>query len=98
MKISRIKDVKMPTRGTSASAGIDFYTPNSMLTTELLAGESALIPSGIKARLPQGYALIAFNKSGVATKQGLQVGKTNKLKKAVVTLAAGEVIDIFATN
>ncbi len=30
------------------------------------------------------------------TKKGLQVGKTNKLKKAVVSLAEGEVIDIFA--
>ncbi len=30
------------------------------------------------------------------TKKGLQVGKTNKLKKAVVELQAGEVIDIFA--
>ena len=30
------------------------------------------------------------------TKKGLQVGKTNKLKKAVVTLAEGEVIDIFS--
>ena len=32
------------------------------------------------------------------TKKGLQVGKTNKLKKAVVTLAEGEVIDIFSVN
>ena len=32
------------------------------------------------------------------TKKGLQVGKTNKLKKAVITLAEGEVIDIFAVN
>lgn len=32
------------------------------------------------------------------TKKGLQVGKTNKLKKAIVSLAGGEVIDIFATN
>lgn len=30
------------------------------------------------------------------TKKGLQVGKTNKLKKAIVTLAEGEVIDIFS--
>lgn len=30
------------------------------------------------------------------TKKGLQVGKTNKLKKAVIELQAGEVIDIFA--
>ena len=32
------------------------------------------------------------------TKKGLQVGKTNKLKKAINTLAEGEVIDIFAVN
>ena len=32
------------------------------------------------------------------TKKGLQGGKTNKLKKAVVKLVEGEVIDIFATN
>lgn len=32
------------------------------------------------------------------TKKGLQVGKTNKLKKAIVTLAEGEVIDIFTVN
>jgi large subunit ribosomal protein L23 len=32
------------------------------------------------------------------TKKGLQVGKTNKLKKAVITLVEGEVIDIFAVN
>ncbi len=30
------------------------------------------------------------------TKKGLQIGKTNKLKKAVVSLKEGEVIDIFA--
>ena len=32
------------------------------------------------------------------TKKGLQVGKTNKLKKALVQLVEGETIDIFATN
>ena len=30
------------------------------------------------------------------TKKGLQVGKTNKLKKAVVELQSGEVLDVFA--
>ena len=28
MKISRVRDVKMPTRGTKGSAGLDFYVPN----------------------------------------------------------------------
>ncbi len=32
------------------------------------------------------------------TKKGLQVGKTNKLKKAVIKLVEGDVIDIFAVN
>ena len=32
------------------------------------------------------------------TKKGLQVGKTSKLKKAIVSLAEGEVIDIFPAN
>ena len=30
------------------------------------------------------------------TNKGLQVGKTNKLKKAVVELQSGEVLDVFA--
>lgn len=30
-------------------------------------GEDVLIPSGIKAIIPQGYALIFFNKSGIST-------------------------------
>jgi len=32
------------------------------------------------------------------TKKGLQVGKTNKLKKAMVKLVEGENIDIFAVS
>jgi hypothetical protein len=30
VKVSIIRDVKTPTRGTSGSAGIDFYVPNSL--------------------------------------------------------------------
>jgi dUTP pyrophosphatase len=33
-----------------------------------------LIPSGIKVDVPFGFALIAFNKSGVAVKKGFDVG------------------------
>jgi dUTP pyrophosphatase len=74
MKVQVIRNVKTPTRGTERSAGIDFYAPNDYKETDLEPNQSALIPSGIKAEIPSGYALIAFNKSGVATKQGLQVG------------------------
>jgi dUTP pyrophosphatase len=74
MKIKLVRDVKPPSRGTSKSAGIDFYVPNNQDKISLSQGESTLIPSGVKAQVPEGYALIAFNKSGVATKQGLSVG------------------------
>lgn len=75
MNIAKVKDVKTPTRGTSGSAGLDFYVPNDrMYEITLEPGESTNIPSGIKANIPKGFALVAMNKSGVATKQGLQVG------------------------
>jgi dUTP pyrophosphatase len=48
--------------------------PNDFPVTILEVGGSILIPSGIKVRLPKGYALIAFNKSGIATKRGLDIG------------------------
>jgi dUTP pyrophosphatase len=74
MKIQKLRNVKTPNRGTAASAGIDFYVPEDFETVSLKPGESVLIPSGIKVQIPRGYALIAFNKSGVAVKQGLSVG------------------------
>ena len=74
MKIAKIREVKTPVRGTPESAGIDFFVPDDFDALLLEQGEAVCIPSGIKADVPAGYALIAFNKSGVALKKGLQVG------------------------
>lgn len=79
MKFTKVRDVKSPTRGTSMSAGLDFYVPNDVETygekaIHLPPGDSILIPSGIHVNIPKGYALIAMNKSGVATRKGLVVG------------------------
>jgi dUTP pyrophosphatase len=76
MKITKIRDVKTPTRGTPGSAGIDFYVPNSYPSDlrNIKPSEHYFIPSGIKANVPEGYAMIAMNKSGVALKKGLLVG------------------------
>jgi len=76
MKISKIRNVKTPRRGTEGSAGIDFFVPDDYPTDlcSVRPGERFFIPSGIKANVPNGYALIAFNKSGVALKKGLMVG------------------------
>jgi dUTP pyrophosphatase len=74
MKFLKIRDVKTPNRGTEKSAGIDFFIPEDYPTTEIHPGKSVLIPSGLKANVPEGYAFIAFNKSGVATKKNLIIG------------------------
>ena len=73
MKISKVRNVKTPARGTPESAGIDFYVPEGHVWN-INPNSSALIPSGIKAKVPKGHALIAFNKSGVAVKKNLIVG------------------------
>jgi dUTP pyrophosphatase len=74
MKFLKIRDVKSPNRGTSKSAGIDFFIPNDFEEVVLSPGQSILIPSGLKVNIPENLAFIAFNKSGVATKKHLIVG------------------------
>ena len=73
MKISKIRNVKTPSRGTDKSAGLDFYVPNDFEKIDLKPQTSIRILSGIKCKVPEDYALIAFNKSGIALK-GLDVG------------------------
>ena len=74
MRISKVRGVKTPTRGTKQSAGIDFYVPDDFEVIEVSPGQKAFIPSGIKANVPAGHALIAFNKSGIALKKSLFIG------------------------
>jgi dUTP pyrophosphatase len=74
MKILRTRDVKLPNRGTSQSAGIDIFIPNNIDPITIHPGESAFLPAGIKIDVPEGHALIAMNKSGIAVKKKCIVG------------------------
>jgi dUTP pyrophosphatase len=76
LKFSKVRDVKSPAR-SHESAGIDFYIPNDWnggKSEMLFPSKDVLIPSGIRVNVPPGFALIAFNKSGVATKLKLMAG------------------------
>jgi len=73
LKMLRIRDVKLPER-VGRNAGFDFFVPEDQKGIVLKPGKSCNIPSGIKVRLEPNRALIAFNKSGIASKYGLQVG------------------------
>tara|TARA_R110001592_G_scaffold361584_2_gene672602 strand:+ start:13839 stop:14306 length:468 start_codon:yes stop_codon:yes gene_type:complete len=74
--IAKVRDVKTPTRGTIGSAGIDFYVPTDYPQSLCVVapGDRLFIPSGIKANVPKGFALIAMNKSGISLKKSLMVG------------------------
>lgn len=76
MFITKVRSVHTPFRAHKEDAGIDFYIPEDFRRTTLKVGDSIKIPSGIKVMVPHGYALVAFNKSGVATKLGLDVSAT----------------------
>ncbi len=75
LKYVKIGDVKDPSYSAGdGNAGIDFYIPDTFIEQTLLPNDDILIPSGIKCNIPIGHALIAFNKSGVATKKKGIVG------------------------
>lgn len=74
MRIAKVREVKTPTRGTGKSAGLDFYIPEDFSPCVLISGGDVKIPSGIKAQVPVGSALIVCNKSGIALDKRLQVG------------------------
>lgn len=74
MKILICRDVKVPTRGTVESAGLDFYVPNDYKGPFVLEpGQSVKIPSGVKMVIPKGKAGIFMNKSSHGSR-GLFVG------------------------
>lgn len=79
LKVLRIKDVKLPER-SGRNAGFDFFIPHDIDCDPIINGfylnpkESCNIPSGIKVRLPKNNCLVAFNKSGIASKHNLIVG------------------------
>ena len=74
MKIKLVRKVKAPNRGTPGSVGIDFFVPDDFKAAKVWPGKDILIPSGVIARVPTGYGLVAMNKSGIATKQNLIYG------------------------
>jgi dUTP pyrophosphatase len=74
LRYAKIRDVKDPQRANYGDAGMDFYIPNDFEPTVMKFGDKLLIQSGIKLEIPIGWAMVFFNKSGVATKRGLIVG------------------------
>ncbi len=63
----------LPRRATAGSAGYDFYSP---LAFSLAPGESVRIPTGVRARIADGWVLMLFPRSGLGFKYRLQLNNT----------------------
>ena len=78
LEFTKTRNVKSPVRGHETDAGIDFFIPNDYSQYKegcwLKPGEDVLIDSGIKVIVPEGYALIFKEKSGIAVNRKLTVG------------------------
>ena len=62
-------DAKIPTRGYTGDAGMDFYAYGDFT---LKPGERVAVPTGIKMAIPEGYVGLVWDKSGVAIKNGIK--------------------------
>lgn len=65
--------IKLPLRATSGSAGYDFYAPADIV---LKKGESVLIPTGIRAKIEDGWVLKIYPRSGLGFKHRVQLDNT----------------------
>lgn len=74
LKFTKTRDVKSPVRAHPTDAGIDFFVPNDFEVHYLAPGSDILIDSGIKVIVPEGYALIFKEKSGVAVNKKFTLG------------------------
>lgn len=74
LKFTKVRNVKSPIRAHRTDAGIDFFVPDDYELIQLKPNEDTLIDSGIKVIVPEGYALIFKEKSGVAVNKKLTVG------------------------
>lgn len=68
-----LKEVTIPCRATKGSAGYDFFLPCDI---ELKAGDSVTVPTGIRAKIKEGWVLMIFPRSGLGFKYRLQLDNT----------------------
>lgn len=66
-------NIKLPQRATKGSAGYDLYAPYDF---DLRPGETIKIPTGIRAKIDEGWWLGFLPRSGLGFKYRLQLNNT----------------------
>ena len=65
--------IRRPRRATAGSAGYDFFSPAGFT---LAPGETILLPTGVRARIDEGWVLKLYPRSGLGFKYRLQLNNT----------------------
>lgn len=65
--------IKLPKRATSGSAGYDFFAPSELCFEK---GVSTLVPTGIRAKISDGWVLSIYPRSGLGFKHRCQLDNT----------------------
>lgn len=65
--------LRLPERATAGSAGYDYFSP---VVFTLRPGETVKVPTGIRARMEEGWVLCNFPRSGQGFRYRLQLNNT----------------------
>jgi dUTP pyrophosphatase len=65
--------INLPKRATTGSAGYDFFAPVDL---KMEKGTTLLVPTGIRAKIDEGWVLNIFPRSGLGFKHRLQLDNT----------------------
>ena len=67
------EDIRLPRRATAGSAGYDFF---STLDFTLEPGQEVKVPTGIRAKIDEGWVLSVYPRSGLGFKYRLRLNNT----------------------
>ena len=68
-----LEEIPLPRRATAGSAGYDFVSP---LDVTVEPDGSALIPTGIRAEMEEGWVLLLFPRSSLGFRHSLRLANT----------------------
>lgn len=98
LKIKLDDGAKMPTRAHEYDAGLDIYTPKSLI---IYAGDSATIDTGVHIEIPKGYCGLLKSKSGLNINHGIfgegviDHGYTGSIRVKLYNSSANEKMHFF---
>ncbi|MGM0600581.1 MAG: dUTP diphosphatase, partial [Candidatus Rifleibacteriota bacterium] len=70
IKLLKTEEAKMPVRATPGSAGYDLCSTENI---ELLPGNYAMVPTGLRLEIPHGFEAQVRPRSGLAARHGIGV-------------------------